>query len=189
MNFCSDCGAKVTLTTPSDDNRARHVCDECHMVHYSNPKNVTGAILFKNDKILLCKRAIEPRYGLWTLPAGFMENEETVKQGAARETFEEAQAKAKSLSLFGVFSLPHISQVYMMYVGELDGMEYGAGPESLEVELFDPKDIPWDELAFPVVKYCLQRYLKHGFTKGQVFEAAVTRLEDKTMLIEEDQPL
>ena len=186
MNFCSDCGAKVTLTTPSDDNRARHVCDECDMVHYSNPKNVTGAILYKGEKILLCKRAIEPRYGLWTLPAGFMENEETVKQGAARETFEEAQAKAVSLDLFGMFSLPHISQVYMMYVGELESDAYGAGPESLEVELFEPNDIPWDDLAFPVVKYCLEKYLKDGYTKGHVFEASVTRLKDKSILINEE---
>jgi len=186
MNFCSDCGAKVSLTTPSDDNRARHVCDDCGMVHYSNPKNVTGAILFKGSKVLLCKRAIEPRYGFWTLPAGFMENEETVKQGAARETYEEARAKAKTLGLFGMFSLPHISQVYMMYVGELEGNEYGAGPESLEVELFEYDEIPWDDLAFPVVKYCLEKYFKHGYKEGQVFEASVTRLKDKSLLIEEN---
>lgn len=186
MNYCSDCGATVSLTTPSDDNRARHVCDDCNMVHYSNPKNVTGAILFKGDKVLLCKRAIEPRYGLWTLPAGFMENEETVKQGAARETYEEAQAKAKSLSFFGMFSLPHISQVYMMYVGELEGNGYGAGAESLEVGLFSQDEIPWDNLAFPVVKYCLERYFEQGYQPSQVFEASVTRLANNKIIIEEE---
>ncbi len=185
MNFCSECGATVSLTTPGDDNRARHVCDTCGMIHYSNPKNVTGAILFKGNKVLLCKRAIEPRYGLWTLPAGFMENEETVRQGAARETFEEARAKAKHLDLFALFSLPHISQVYMMYVGELDGNEYAAGPESLEVRLFEYDEIPWDNLAFPVVKYCLEKYYKEGFKAGRVFEASVTRLEDNRIVIDE----
>ncbi len=183
MNYCSDCGAKVSLSTPDNDNRARHVCDKCDMVHYSNPKNVTGAILFKGSKVLLCKRAIEPRYGLWTLPAGFMENEETLRQGAARETYEEARAKAKTLDLFGVFSLPHISQVYMMYVGELVGNNFDAGPESLEVELFEQKDIPWDDLAFPVVKYCLQRFYEKGWKAGEVFDAAVAKLNDGNVSI------
>lgn len=186
MNFCSECGAKVSLKKPEGDNRSRYICDSCGLIHYSNPKNVAGAILYQGSKILLCKRAIEPRYGYWTLPAGFMENAETVKQGAARETFEEAQAKAKSLSLFGLFSLPHISQVYMMYVGELEGDTYASGPESLEVELFEPEDIPWDDLAFPVVKYCLQKYLKEGMQKGRVFEASVKRLADNSIEITEE---
>lgn len=186
MNFCSDCGEKVSLKTPGNDNRPRYICDVCDMVHYTNPKNVAGAILYQDDKVLLCKRAIEPRYGFWTLPAGFMENDETVKQGAARETVEEAQAKAKSLSLFGLFSLPHISQVYMMYVGEYDGNGYAAGPESLEVGLFSKDEIPWDDLAFPVVKYCLEKYFKEGVTKGKVFEASVKRLKDKKIQIIEE---
>lgn len=186
MNFCSECGDKVSLTTPDNDNRVRHVCVACDTIHYSNPKNVAGAILFQGDKVLLCKRAIEPRLGYWTLPAGFMENEETVKQGAARETYEEARAHAKSLSLFGIFSLPHISQVYMMYVGELANTDFGPGPESLEVELFSESEIPWDDMAFPVVKYCLEKYFSEGVNKGRVFEASVKRLENRSIEIIED---
>lgn len=186
MKFCSTCGETVSLITPKDDNRQRYVCDSCTTVHYTNPKNVVGAILYQGDKVLLCKRAIEPRYGKWTLPAGFMEDNETVKQGAARETYEEARAKGHSLDLFGMFSLPHISQVYMMYLGELADDNYGAGPESLEVALFEQHEIPWDDLAFPVVKYCLEKYYKEGFSKGRVFEASVTREADRSITIIED---
>lgn len=186
MNYCSACGASVSLITPKDDNRQRYVCDSCKTVHYTNPKNVAGAILYQGDKVLLCKRAIEPRYGKWTLPAGFMEDNETVKQGAARETYEEARAKAHQLDLFGMFSLPHISQVYMMYVGELVGNDYAAGPESLDVALFEKDEIPWDDLAFPVVKYCLEKYFAEGFKAGRVFEASVTREADNSITIIED---
>ncbi|HEX5637563.1 MAG TPA: NUDIX hydrolase, partial [Gammaproteobacteria bacterium] len=119
MKFCSSCGASVSHITPEGDNRPRYVCDACATIHYQNPRIIAGCIAEWQDKILLCRRAIEPRHGLWTLPAGFMENRETTLQGAMREAMEEANARVINTSLFCTFSIPHISQVYMMYRGEL----------------------------------------------------------------------
>ena len=161
MNYCSNCGQKVSQLTPEGDNRLRDVCESCSTIHYSNPNNVCGAILTWKGKILLCKRAIEPRYGLWTLPAGFMENGETVAEAAARESMEEANAQANQLRLFGVFSLPHISQVYMMFQGELESNQVSPGTESLETGLFGRDEIPWDQLAFPVMTHCLNLYYEN----------------------------
>ena len=165
MKFCSQCGQSVSFKIPPDDNRERFVCDHCDTVHYQNPNNVCGAILTHGDKILLCRRAIEPRYGLWTLPAGFMENGETVAEAAAREAMEEANAQAGQLSLFGVFSMPYISQVYLMFHGELASPKVVAGFESLEVGLFSQAEIPWDELAFPVVTHSLKLFYDLGTDK------------------------
>lgn len=159
MNFCSHCGQSVSQVIPPGDNRLRDVCNGCGTIHYSNPNNVCGAILTFEDKVLLCKRAINPRRGLWTLPAGFMENGETVTEAAARESMEEANAVASKLDLFGIFSLPHISQVYIMFKGEMLNNEFYPGEESLQTELFAIQDIPWSELAFPVVSECLKRYI------------------------------
>lgn len=158
MNFCSSCGGKVLLEIPVGDNRERHVCSQCGNIHYSNPKNVVGCLLQWQGKILLCKRAIEPRLGYWTLPAGFMENGETTQQGAAREAYEEAQARAEDLQLFGIYNLPRISQVYIMFKGVLKDGFAEAGEETTEVHLFDESEIPWDELAFPVVVEALKRH-------------------------------
>jgi ADP-ribose pyrophosphatase YjhB (NUDIX family) len=146
------------LRVPEGDNRERYVCDRCGAIHYSNPKIVAGCIPEWGERILLCRRAIEPRYGLWTLPAGFMENGETTEQAAARETLEEARARVDVIGLYGVFSIPHISQVYMLFRARLLDLDFGPGPESLEVELFDPAYLPWDELAFPVVQRTLEQY-------------------------------
>jgi len=158
VNYCSHCGASVVLRVPAGDNRERYVCDNCDTIHYQNPKIVAGCIPEWEGRILLCKRAIEPRYGLWTLPAGFMENGETTEQAAMRETEEEAGARVIITGLYGLFSIPHISQVYMLYRGTLVDGFYEAGVESLECRLFDEPDIPWEKLAFPVVKETLQRY-------------------------------
>jgi ADP-ribose pyrophosphatase YjhB (NUDIX family) len=128
------------------------------MIHYQNPKIVVGCISEWEDRILLCRRAIEPRYGLWTLPAGFMENEETTEQGAVRETFEEARAKVKITDLYSVFSIPYISQVYLMFRGALREPDFGPGAESLEVRLVAEHEVPWDQIAFPVVKRVLKLY-------------------------------
>ena len=165
MKYCSQCGQTVNLRIPEDDNRERFVCDSCEFIHYQNPNNVCGVILTREDKILLCRRAIEPRHGLWTLPAGFMENGETVEQAARREAIEEANAQADEVQLFGVFSMPYISQVYLMFCGDLTDDPISAGPESLEVGLFSQEDIPWDELAFPVVGLSLELYFKYGSSK------------------------
>lgn len=180
MNFCSHCGHKTEQRIPQGDNRVRDVCDACGTIHYANPKNVCGAILEYQGKVLLCKRAIEPRYGLWTVPAGFMENGETLAQAAARETLEEANARAQALQLFGVISLPHISQVYVMFHGSMDAPEFSPGVESLETQLFDPADIPWSELAFPVVRRSLEIYLDSvlGNQSHEVFSSRAFRHPD-----------
>lgn len=158
MEYCSSCASKVVFKVPDGDNRERAVCESCNTIHYQNPKNVVGCLLEWQGKVLLCKRAIEPRYGFWTLPAGFMENHETVMEGAAREAHEEANAVAEEMQLFGVYNLPRISQVYIMFKGRLKDGIARAGDESLDVKLFDEDEIPWDELAFPVVTETLQRY-------------------------------
>jgi len=160
MKFCSDCGANIAFCIPDGDNRERAVCTHCGIIHYSNPKNVCGCILEWMGKILLCKRAIEPRYGLWTIPAGFMENRETTHAGAAREALEEAEAHCDDLQLFALYSLPRISQVYVMYRGTLRDGRCAPGIESLEVGLYAEDEILWDKLAFPVVVESLQRYFE-----------------------------
>jgi ADP-ribose pyrophosphatase YjhB (NUDIX family) len=136
------------------------VCDDCQTIHYQNPRIVAGCIPEWQDRILLCKRAIEPRYGLWTLPAGFMENGETTEQAAMRETWEEAGARVEISGLYGLFSIPHINQVYMLYRGQLVDGIFEPGHESLECDLFVEEDIPWQKLAFPVVEKTLQLYYR-----------------------------
>jgi ADP-ribose pyrophosphatase YjhB (NUDIX family) len=158
MNYCSTCGEKVSLIIPEGDNRHRYVCESCETIHYENPKIVTGCIPQWQDKILLCKRAIEPRYGLWTLPAGFMENAETNIEGAARETAEEANAQVENMQLFCVFSIAHINQVYTMYRGDLVGGMASPGAESLDVALLDESEIPWKNIAFQVMHETLRLY-------------------------------
>lgn len=155
MNYCSQCGKPVTRTIPEGDNRERHVCLHCEHIHYHNPKIIAGCIATLNDKVLLCRRAIEPRHGLWTLPAGFMENGETSLEGALRESLEEANARVKEPQLSCVFDIPHISQVYIFYRGELKDMDFAPGKESLEVELFREEEVHWNELAFPVIEKAL----------------------------------
>lgn len=157
MKFCSECGQSVSKKIPEGDDRPRYVCDSCDTIHYHNPRVIVGTIPVVGDKVLLCRRAIEPRKGFWTVPAGFMENGETIQQGAERETWEEAGAKVTNARLYRLFDLPYINQVYLFYLGDLDG-GYSAGPESLEVELFDQQEIPWDEIAFPVVTEALVEF-------------------------------
>lgn len=159
MKFCPDCGAATERQIPVDDDRERDVCSVCATIHYHNPKIIVGCIPEHNGRILMCKRAIEPRYGFWTLPAGFMENRETTAEGAARETWEEAAAVAENLVLYRIFDVPHISQVYVFYRCGIEAGRFGVGPESLETELFLPEDIPWDSLAFPVVRELLSEFL------------------------------
>ena len=160
MKFCSSCGSAVELKIPENDNRPRFICGSCEEVHYQNPNVVTGCIPEWQDKILICKRAIEPRKNLWTLPAGFMENGETIQQGAARESLEEANAIMQDMRLFSVYSIPHISQVYMFYLARLSKPVFAAGDESLEVKLFSEDEIPWDDIAFKTVKATLRHYFE-----------------------------
>jgi ADP-ribose pyrophosphatase YjhB (NUDIX family) len=148
----------VSFRIPEGDTLPRFVCDSCQTIHYLNPKMVVGCIPEWEDRILLCRRAIEPRYGLWTLPAGFLENNETAPAGAMRETLEEAQARVEVGDLYTFISLPHISQVYVMFRGRMLDLNYGAGSESLEVKLFCEADIPWDQLAFRTMHFTLKHY-------------------------------
>lgn len=160
MKFCSNCGDNVIQRIPAGDDRLRFVCECCDIIHYQNPRIIVGSLPVYGDQVLLCRRAIEPRQGLWTLPAGFMENEETSLQGALRETWEEARAKLRNESLYRIYDLPHISQLYMFYRGELLGPAYEAGPESLEVKLFHEDEIPWEKIAFKVVTATLKDYFE-----------------------------
>jgi ADP-ribose pyrophosphatase YjhB (NUDIX family) len=159
MNFCSKCGAPVTRRVPPGDNALRWVCDKCGTIHYENPKMIVGCVAEWDGRILLCKRAIEPRYGLWTVPAGFLENGETTADGAKRETLEEANARVEITALFSLYNLPHINQVYLLFRGRLLDADVSAGAETLELRLFDEADIPWNELAFATVRNTLNHYL------------------------------
>ncbi|MCM5704962.1 NUDIX hydrolase [Larsenimonas salina] len=159
MNYCSHCGASVSFEVPSGDDRPRYLCHHCGTVHYQNPRIVAGTIPVYEGKVLLCRRAIEPRHGYWTLPAGYMENGETTEQAAWRETWEEAQADVKVGHLYTLIDLPHINQVYMIFRAEA-GPDFAAGPESLEVALFDEQDIPWDHLAFPTIVRTLEHFFE-----------------------------
>jgi ADP-ribose pyrophosphatase YjhB (NUDIX family) len=160
IKFCNSCGAAVSQRIPEGDTLERAVCDACGTIHYLNPKIVVGCLPVYGDRILICKRAIEPRYGLWTLPAGFMENNETAAEGAMREALEEANARVQIEDLYTVYSIPHISQVYMMFRAKLLDTDFSPGIESLEVKLVREHEIPWDQLAFAMVKRTLEAFLE-----------------------------
>lgn len=178
MKYCSNCASAVNLSIPEGDSLPRHVCENCGTIHYQNPKIVAGCIPMWEDRILMCKRAIDPRYGKWTLPAGFMENGETVAQAAARETIEEAQAEVVDLQLYGLFNIPHVNQVYIMFRGELETPSFAAGQESLEVCLLSEDEIPWDQLAFPVIHRTLHLFVedrRRGTFGNHMFDIAPKR--------------
>jgi ADP-ribose pyrophosphatase YjhB (NUDIX family) len=158
MNYCSACGAVVTLAVPRGDDRPRHVCGQCGEIHYQNPRLIAGCIPIWEDKVLLCRRAIEPRHGFWTLPAGFMENGETTQEAAARETLEEATARVEVGELFSVIDIPYINQVYMLFTGRLVDTRFSPGGESLEVALLAEPEIPWERIAFPSIQKTLRWY-------------------------------
>lgn len=159
MNFCSQCGSSaVEQRIPDGDTLPRWVCAKCGAIHYQNPKVVVGCLPDWEGRVLLCRRAIDPRRGLWTLPAGFLENGETLLAGAARETAEEARARVEVGSLYTVISLPHINQIYVMFRARLLDLGFGPGAESLEVLLFDEDAIPWSELAFRTIARTLRSY-------------------------------
>ena len=162
MKFCSECAHPVTVAIPEGDNRPRFVCTHCGTIHYQNPKMVIGSIpVWEQDgelKVLLCKRAIEPRYGYWTLPAGFMENGETTGAAAARETEEEAGANIELGNLFTLLNVVHVHQVHMFYLARLVDLDFAPGIESLDVQLFSEAEIPWGDLAFPTIRTTLELF-------------------------------
>ncbi len=159
MKYCSSCGGPVSRKTPAKDTHERWVCDDCGMVHYQNPLIVVGCVAERNGKVLLCKRSIEPRYGYWTVPAGFMELGETMAGGAARETLEEACATVELGHLFASVDVIDAGQVHIFFSGKLVS-DYGVGEESLEVALFSEDEIPWDEIAFQSGKFALKKYFE-----------------------------
>ncbi len=160
MKYCSNCGyGNLDFRIPKDDVLPRYICDQCNTIHYQNPKIIVGCIPEYKGQVLLCKRAIEPRYGYWTLPAGFMENGESIEQGAVRETNEEANAEISGpLKLFSVYSIPAINQVHLFFRADLKNNHFSSGSESLEVQLYGEREIPWKDLAFATVKKTLEHF-------------------------------
>ncbi|HYM48708.1 MAG TPA: NUDIX hydrolase [Burkholderiaceae bacterium] len=156
--YCSACGHTTSSRIPPGDNRLRDCCDHCGAVHYVNPRPVVGTIPIWGDRVLLCKRAIEPRLGKWTLPAGFMEVGETTGDGAIRETLEEAGARVTLGPLYSMIDVPHVQQVHIFFRADLLDTEFAIGTESLEVRLFHEHEVPWDDIAFRTVTTTLQLY-------------------------------
>ncbi len=204
MNFCSACGSgQLALEIPSGDNRPRRVCLSCGAVHYENPKMVVGTLVEVEGGLLLCKRAIEPRRGLWTFPGGFLELDESAAEGALRETYEEALARVALRRPFGHFDIPHIGQAYILFKASLESdaaasgggihaagvapgpsrpvpsvsPAFGAGEESLEVRVFSLESIPWEDLAFAVVRFALQLYVDDRQARRERYHYAVVHRE------------
>lgn len=160
VKFCTACGSPTEFKIPKDDDHVRSVCTNCGMVHYGNPKMVVGCIPELNGEILLCKRNIEPQRGWWTLPAGYLENGESVQDGAARETREETRANVKTIVPYRLFNIVSVHQIYFMFRAELTSSKFGPTSESIEVKLFHENDIPWNEIAFKSIKKTLEHYFE-----------------------------
>lgn len=165
---------------PDGDTHTRLVCDHCEWIHYDNPRIIATALVVEDDRVLLCRRAIRPRYGFWTLPGGFMEMGETAEEATMREAQEEALATISVTSLLGVYTIAHIGQVHLVYLAGLDSPQIGAGPESLEVQMTPMQDLPWQELAFPVNHWALRDYLSlNGQPPAQPFSMTAERLAER----------
>ncbi len=160
INYCSLCGAAAEYKIPENDERHRAVCTSCRTVHYQNPKVVVGCIPQWNESVLLCKRNIEPRFGKWTLPAGFLENGETVEEGAVREVKEETRALVDLIAPYRMFNIVFVNQMYLMFRSRLQNLDFGTTPESSELRLFREDEIPWDEIAFLAIKETLKHYFE-----------------------------
>lgn len=173
MKFCCKCANPVIFTDVEGDHRSRYVCTSCGKIHYQNPRIITGCLPIWKDKVLLCKRAIEPRLGLWNVPGGFLENDETVEAGAAREVLEEANIAVEIIGIHSIYSLPHFGQVYLHFLAQLTDLSFSCGVESLEVRLFSEEEIPWEEMAFTSSTFCLKKYFedrKNGVRKVHLGE-------------------
>ena len=160
MNYCSNCGGKVVFEILKGDDRPRYACHACGTIHYQNPRIVVGTIPELDGKILLCRRAIDPCLGKWTLPAGYLENGETLADGALRETREEAGALVEIVAPYALFNICHIHQVYFMFRARMKDQNFKAGHESSAVALFSEAEIPWEEIAFRVIETTLREYFK-----------------------------
>lgn len=168
--FCSNCGASTSRRVPEGDNRVRVTCEACGTIHYENPKLVVGCIVEQGDSILLCRRSIEPKRGKWTLPAGYLENNETTAQGALRETFEESGANVELLGSYRLFDLPAFSQLYLLFRARLLACPFLPTTESSVVQLLPRVDIPWEQIAFPVITTTLRHYCKDAVNNSFSFE-------------------
>ncbi len=163
MNFCSNCGSKnIGLKIPNGDTYPRFVCEDCGCIFYNNPRIIVGCLPVFEDKILLCRRAIQPQANLWNLPAGFLENGEKAEDGATRETYEESLSKVEIVKLHVVYSLPKVNQVYLHFLAKMSDDHFGPTKESSEVKLFGPEEIPWDELAFHSTAFALEKFMEFG---------------------------
>lgn len=160
MNYCTHCGNRVEKKIPEGDDRYRYVCVSCGKIHYQNPRTIVGCIPVINDKVLLCKRGIAPRKDMWTIPAGFLENDETLEEGALRETLEETRLEVRLQRLHIIYSIPVVSQVYILFIADLGKDHHGATRECTEIRLFDEAEIPWDNIAFSAVRFALERFFE-----------------------------
>ena len=159
MKYCSTCAKPLLWHIPQGDNQYRHACNHCDIVYYNNPKIIVGTLpVWQGAQVLLCRRGIPPKHGFWTLPAGFMENGESTQKGAIRETEEEANAKIKIQCLHTIYDIPHIGQVYLLFLAQLQNLDFFPGEETLDLRLFKKADIKWDEIAFSPIIYCLQNF-------------------------------
>lgn len=179
MKYCSDCGSHLKYMIPEGDHFYRFTCTRCGMIHYQNPRIVTGCIPVYQGQILLCRRAIEPRYGYWTVPAGFMENGEKAEEGAARETYEEANAEVRIQRLHTIYSIPHINQVHLFFLAEIEDGKFSPGTESLETRLYEPGRIPWSDLAFHSVRFALEKFTESDTQDCAAFIGSFVKPEDQ----------
>jgi ADP-ribose pyrophosphatase YjhB (NUDIX family) len=174
IKHCRACGGDVVYETPADDNRDRATCSVCRTIHYENPLNVVGTLPVWEDRVLLCRRNIEPRRGLWTLPAGFMELGESTSEGALRETIEEAGARIEMQGLFSLLNVVRVGQVHLFYRARLLDVDFAPGPETIEAQLFREDEIPWPEIAFRTTKRTLELFFADrrvgafGFHAGDI---------------------
>ena len=159
MKFCSQCGHTVSQLVPLGDSRLRYVCDHCQTVHYQNPNIVAGCVPVWGTQVLLCRRAIEPRLGYWTLPAGFMDSGETTEQAALREVWEESGVRAEIVSPYSIFSVPKISEVYIIFRAIALEITGQSGPETMDYKFFAPEEIPWEQIYYPAIRQILERYI------------------------------
>ena len=177
IKFCNRCGAPVKKGIPPGDTLQRHICENCNHIQYENPRLIVGCLPFWEDnRVLLCRRAIEPRYGLWTLPCGFMENGEDIEEGARRETAEEANARVDILNLHTVFSLPRLNQVHFIFLARLQDTNFSPGEESIETLLFTRDNIPWQEIAFSSTRFALENFFDENRNEGAVHLGSGERL-------------
>lgn len=185
-SFCLLCGNSLSLRIPKSDDRERHVCDGCGHIHYLNPRIIVCAIPMHEDRVMLCRRAIEPQYGLWTVPGGFMENGESTLEAAIRETHEEAGARIRIHGLYSLYNLVHINQVHFFFRASLLDLDFAAGTESLEVALFKEEEIPWDRIAFPAVAHTLRQYfadLRTGRFRFRLADVVVSANNTRTIRV------